>query len=612
MDSSMCNAESHRGNNDDKTQLGSDHRKESIESTDVFTNIEKSTTHSHDEPKYACSEKNDVTQHLQSPSDKISNRSINPEDTVYRPFYLTKSKQVNCFDRVDMSDVGINAINTTPPSYVSKLSNSVFNFETIAQPVVVKSSRFENADYKFDRDMQTTYDRTSELFTHKSTDMPLKVPLPKQNSPLIMPSNSDTKSGQFFTFSSLSTDSYKHGQYFHFPGVDSPFENIDVNQKAPRYCNNNIVRSSASSLSSSINNNYNLKNNNIERDSKCNEYERINDNEAGKQSNSSTHGGCMSMLRNDDDEEDGKSSEAVHNRNGKSEAARRARLKSISLDSDGAKLVEENLYIPVEELVERANSALYADGASSRNQNKIALNQIVQESKATENNSKTENMKMQIIELVDKDEDILLDGVESCKISHRGNDQLISEAQSTQTPKTPTLSHTRQKAISFDSELLISNKSNMRARSNEEDKSPSCYELSQTDNTQNEELSSSVPTTPKMKLRSTPLSSSSTKMNQYSKKVFRNSYPKASSTECHHHYYHHLEGCLNSSENSDECSICGEYSLIIVCLNCFRMLKIHNTYMYSRIKIPETKHFVSNHTICHNSAYMFSLQVYPT
>lgn len=34
---------------------------------------------------------------------------------------------------------------------------------------------------------------------------------------------------------------------------------------------------------------------------------------------------------------------------------RRARLKSISLDSDGARLVEENLTMPVEELVEIAS-----------------------------------------------------------------------------------------------------------------------------------------------------------------------------------------------------------------------------------------------------------------
>jgi hypothetical protein len=46
---------------------------------------------------------------------------------------------------------------------------------------------------------------------------------------------------------------------------------------------------------------------------------------------------------------------------------RRARLKSISLDSDGARLVEENLTMPVEELVEIASSAYSKQICDSEN-----------------------------------------------------------------------------------------------------------------------------------------------------------------------------------------------------------------------------------------------------
>lgn len=50
---------------------------------------------------------------------------------------------------------------------------------------------------------------------------------------------------------------------------------------------------------------------------------------------------------------------------------RRARLKSISLDSDGARLVEENLTMPVEELVEMASSA-YSNKQISDSENDVS------------------------------------------------------------------------------------------------------------------------------------------------------------------------------------------------------------------------------------------------
>lgn len=66
---------------------------------------------------------------------------------------------------------------------------------------------------------------------------------------------------------------------------------------------------------------------------------------------------------------------------------RRARLKSISLDSDGARLVEENLTMPVEELVELASSA-YTNKQISDSENDICTSSSLSAAACANNNNR--------------------------------------------------------------------------------------------------------------------------------------------------------------------------------------------------------------------------------
>lgn len=379
-----------------------------------------------------------------------------------------------------------------------------------------------------------------EPHTLKRLDATMKLTMPNQKSPIILASSSDIKSGHFFTYSPLLNDSYKYGNYFHFPDVDSPTEILHVHKKTPNLSNNNIVKDSPI-LSSNVNNNYNFKNNNIDQGNKTSaeakENEKIialNDNQSSKyDGNLSTEIGLLAILGNEWDETSENTRLFAHDKSDRSESVRRARLKSISLDSDGAKLVEENLYIPVEELVERANPVLFSDCRYQRinDMNKVDNNQ----------SNLFENAKPKL-DIHQEDEYFRLDNVASlCHISDSNEYLILNDEQKAQTPKTPTLSQTRQKAVSLDSELLISTNSNLCSRSVPNE---SCYTLSETDLCHIEsESSSSVPTSPKIKSGGSPLPTNCTKSveNKWHKKSCRNSYSKSSN------YFNHSD--KNSTTN---------------------------------------------------------------
>lgn len=103
---------------------------------------------------------------------------------------------------------------------------------------------------------------------------------------------------------------------------------------------------------------------------------------------------------------------------GSSIATRRARLKSISLDSESARLVEENLGIPVEEIIDNRNNI--RQSATTKNKNNLTIN------------------------LSKRDDSLTISAADDYK-----------KVNAPTTPKTPTLTQTRQKAISLDSDNRV-------------------------------------------------------------------------------------------------------------------------------------------------------------
>lgn len=198
-----------------------------------------------------------------------------------------------------------------------------------------------------------------------------------------------------FTYSPLITEPFKHSTYFHFPDVD--------HMPTP---------STLPTTMTTKDDNSNLLNN-------------------------------MNTLQIEDDSP--KVGIGGSTRKTKKEAIRRARLKSISLDSDGARLVEENLCIPVEELVERTlpqTGAFTSEHGQSLDGSFEELDEqttvtnrtpIAYESSSMENNQLVLDLKF-------RDET-------------RSMNRMDDDATTTKlhTPKTPTLTQARQKAISFDS-----------------------------------------------------------------------------------------------------------------------------------------------------------------
>lgn len=136
----------------------------------------------------------------------------------------------------------------------------------------------------------------------------------------------------------------------------------------------------------------------------------------------------------------------------KEAAVRRARLKSISLDSDGARLVEENLCIPVEELMERhlaqTNKASFDDDTPFHSPANSTSDGHRSHTKCL-----SKNINHLVLDLSIKDDSLPhVDYQSSPSDAKDEHFQFpLSKSKST-TPKTPTLTQTRQKAISLDSD----------------------------------------------------------------------------------------------------------------------------------------------------------------
>lgn len=146
----------------------------------------------------------------------------------------------------------------------------------------------------------------------------------------------------------------------------------------------------------------------------------------------------------------------------KTQATRRARLKSISLDSDGAKLVEENLGIPVEELVEIA--AGNSDVFDKTNKDNATSDDEYQENSSNDEATIRDGEEQKYQSNTD------ISVQRKCPTKNKNNlsinlsirdDSLADEEASDYdykcnkiptTPKTPTFTQHRQKAISLDSD----------------------------------------------------------------------------------------------------------------------------------------------------------------
>ncbi|XP_055600761.1 uncharacterized protein LOC129749731 [Uranotaenia lowii] len=156
-----------------------------------------------------------------------------------------------------------------------------------------------------------------------------------------------------------------------------------------------------------------------------------------------------------------------------SRATRRVRLKSISLDSEGARLVEENLTtsIPVEELVEIA--ANQPHHSVSDNQFQSTMQSEIMDSIDGNSCRKQRNIFNLTLNLNDKDESLTVDDdykfnefyfeyydydddedeeydLECGSVASRK-----SQHSQIQTPRTPTITQTRKKASSLDSDQSL-------------------------------------------------------------------------------------------------------------------------------------------------------------
>lgn len=163
----------------------------------------------------------------------------------------------------------------------------------------------------------------------------------------------------------------------------------------------------------------------------------------------------------------------------KEASVRRARLKSISLDSDGARLVEENLCIPVEELVERTLPQTtqfdYDDTTSFYTPTNFDISTNKHQQQKSSNNMKSLSKKINhlVLDLSIKDDSLRhiehqklpLGGVDISTTTitttadtidghskYSQNDTNSNRSTSATTPKTPTLTKLRQKVASLDSE----------------------------------------------------------------------------------------------------------------------------------------------------------------
>lgn len=284
--------------------------------------------------------------------------------------------------------------------------------------------------------------------------------LQQQNSPVIASGDS-----RQFNFSpkqltgtnspTISSANYKFGNYFRFPDVGTP--PVQPHDKS-------------SSSSSSLNKQSSTTTSDESTDMAIRSFQNL-----------SLESDRESIILKIDEVESPVVETIANFNNNNNLTIRRARLKSISLDSDGARLVEENLTMPVEELVEIASYS-----------NKQINDESEAESSSANNNNNRYNPK-NIYNLTINLEfrDSSLDVTEAGSDINMNPDQEFDETDDG-ICRTPTMKYFRnKKAVSLDSDSQEGVKAVGKTASSETFN----YYFGQPHNKMNSSIS--VPSTPK-------------------------------------------------------------------------------------------------------------------
>lgn len=346
---------------------------------------------------------------------------------------------------------------------------------------IVHSQYGTAIDYRLDSPKFT-------LAEQNSPNTPLssyKSPPSTHSSPMYTAHETPRSDCNIFTYSPLITEPFKNSTYFHFPDVDTPSPltpaQQEKNASACMINNNNLIIGRAEKTNNS-NQISNATNNNVSRNINNNNNNNINNNMKSSQTtptltadscdqtdllsvqlsnwpDTSDVGTCvvdgsactplnMHRLQIMTNDESTSGNCCVGGTKNKKEV-RRARLKSISLDSDGARLVEENLCIPVEELVERTLPQTHAFDEDDTPFHSPAA---VTDSRAHKTHTKclSKNINRLVLDLSLKDNTLSTSHLEHQLSPNDVNDENFKSKATT--PKTPTLTQTRQKAISLDSD----------------------------------------------------------------------------------------------------------------------------------------------------------------
>lgn len=288
------------------------------------------------------------------------------------------------------------------PSYVQHRQYR----SSVHRSMDVLHSTIETIDNNKENTMPTTTSASPDirldspkfaLAQQNSPNTPLscyKSPPSTHSSPMYTAHETHTDCN-VFTYSPLISEPFKNSTYFHFPDVDHmPTPSALPTAMATKDDNSNL----------------------------------LND---------------MNTLQIEDDSP--KVGIGGSGRKTKKEAIRRARLKSISLDSDGARLVEENLCIPVEELVERTlpqTGAFTSEHGQSLDGSYEALDEQTTATTPIAYKSTSIKNNQLVLDLSFRDETL------SRSLNRMDDDATATKLH---TPKTPTLTQARQKAISLDS-----------------------------------------------------------------------------------------------------------------------------------------------------------------
>lgn len=303
--------------------------------------------------------------------------------------------------------------------------------------------------------------------------------LQQQNSPVLQADSPKQQASPISRFSfspkivcstnsptpTVSSANYKHGNYFKFPDVDTPPSvTVSISDTTSKQSRGDLSKPSltpqASFDFSNISQNENsltesitqMRELSIDSD-KDNPREiiilridEIDDSEDCRDMNSTeVYSYKNQNIKNNNNYNNNNSENTL--------TIRRNRLKSISLDSDGAKLVEENLGIPVEELVELTsyNNKEIADSPAD---NEVSINNQKNNNNPKNIYNLTLNLDFRDSSLLDLNDNDINSNSEQPNSMFQNTEsdyEDVDDEDKFNSSKTPTMKYFRHKAVSLDS-----------------------------------------------------------------------------------------------------------------------------------------------------------------